>query len=320
MERTMRKGVTIKEGLPVVLFVFVLWPVAAVQAEQPSPSLEERGRTIIVGRVSGNPKKHFVKLETMAGYLARRLRDVGIRQGTFVVAKDGKDMIRLLREGRIDVLSETAFSAIHFTRRGGAEILLREWKKGIAEYRTVFFTQKASAIRSLADLRGKVIAFEDPVSTSGFMFPAAILRRRGYTLELVAPGAKVRAGRVGYTFATEEINIAVRVERRLADAGAFSSQDWQDVLRTPTALRKNLVPFHTSPPLPRSIILVRGGLPVEVKRRLKQILLAMNTTPEGRKMLKVYNRVKKYDAFDGPAMDGLELARSLYPLVEEAIR
>ena len=80
------------------------------------------------------------------------------------------------------------------------------------------------------------------------------------------------------------------------------------------------MPFHTSPPLPRSIILVRGGLPVKVKRKLKQILLAMHTTPEGRKVLSVYNKVKKYDFFDGPAKVGLKLARKLYPLVEEAIR
>jgi phosphonate transport system substrate-binding protein len=316
----MRKGAAIKGCLSVVLSGFLLWPVAAAQAQQPSPSAEERSRTLIVGRVSGNPKKHFVKLETMAGYLARHLRDVGIRQGTFVVARDGKHMVRLLREGKIDVISETAFSAIHFVRHGGAQILLREWKRGIAEYRSVFFSRKNSAIRSLADLRGKVITFEDPGSTSGFLFPAAILRNRGFTLELMARGARPGAGRVGYGFATEEINIPVRVERGLADAGAFSSQDWQDVLRTPTALRKNLVPFHTSSPLPRSILLVRGGLPAEVKRRLRKALLAMNTAHEGRKVLKVYYKVKKYDAFVGPARAGLETARKLYPLVEEEIR
>jgi len=236
----MQKFTAIKGYLPFVLSVFLPWPAPVVQAAQPSPAKVERSQTIIVGRVSGNPKKHFVKLETMAGYLARHLQDVGMHHGGFVVAKNNKDMIRLLKAGKIDVLSETAFSAIYFVRHGGAEILLREWKKGIAEYRSIFFTQKDSAIRSLADLRGKVITFEDPGSTSGFLFPAAILRSRGFKLERLAPGAKPKPGQVGYAFATEEINIAVRVERGLADAGAFSNQDWQDVLRTPTALRKNL--------------------------------------------------------------------------------
>jgi len=54
-----------------------------------------------------------------------------------------------------------------------------------------------------------------------------------------------------------------------------------------------------------------GGLPAEVKRKLNQILLAMNTGPEGRKVLKVYNKVKKYDAFEGAARNGLETARKL---------
>ena len=48
-------------------------------------------------------------------------------------------MIKLLQDGHIDIVSETALSALLFEEEAGAEILLLEWKKGVAAYHTVFF-------------------------------------------------------------------------------------------------------------------------------------------------------------------------------------
>jgi hypothetical protein len=89
-----------------------------------------RERTIVVGRVTENPKKHFPRLEGFANYLARRLNSVGIAAGRAEIGRDNRQMIAYLREGKVDLVSETALSALLFVERIGAEILLREWKKG----------------------------------------------------------------------------------------------------------------------------------------------------------------------------------------------
>ena len=114
-------------------------------------------RTLVIGRVSQHPEKHAQALTDMARYLASKLGHHGITDGAAIIAPDNAQMIKLLRDGTVDVVSETALSALLFEEEAGAKILLREWKKGVAEYHTVFFTRADSGIRTLADLRGRKI-------------------------------------------------------------------------------------------------------------------------------------------------------------------
>jgi phosphonate transport system substrate-binding protein len=55
--------------------------------------------------------------------------------------------------------------------QGVAKLLLRRWKRGMAEYRSVIFTKTNGAINRLEDLRGKLLVFKDPESTSGYFLP-----------------------------------------------------------------------------------------------------------------------------------------------------
>ncbi len=66
----------------------------------------------------------------MADYLAALLSHLGISSGEVIVASDNQQMVGLLQSGRIDVLSESVLSGLHFAAVAGAEPLLREWKKG----------------------------------------------------------------------------------------------------------------------------------------------------------------------------------------------
>lgn len=279
-----------------------------------------REATIVVGAVSGNPQKIFPKLEVLANYLAAKLADRGIRKGDAVVAANNTEMIELLRSGAVDVLSETAFSAVHFERGAGAEILLREWKRGVSEYRGLLVARADSGIDAVEDLVGKVIAFEDPGSTTAFLLPLALMRTRGLKLAEVAPGQKPAPDAVGYVISSDEVSIAAMVERGIADAGALSDQDWVDPEKTPEAMKASLVVFHTSEPLPRSTFLARGDLEAELKEAIRDILLKSHEDAEGAEAIKAYNGVKQYDAFEGEAAAALDGVREFFPLVEPEIR
>jgi phosphonate transport system substrate-binding protein len=61
-------------------------------------------------------------------------------------------------------------------------LVLRRWQRGKAEYQSLIFAKKDSGINSLQDLRGKVIAFEDPESTSGHFLPRFFLVKRGFKM------------------------------------------------------------------------------------------------------------------------------------------
>jgi phosphonate transport system substrate-binding protein len=267
--------------------------------------------TFIIGRVTADARKSQKKISPMGDYLAKHLRDFGVSRAAVRLARSNREMIELLRRGEVDLISETPFSAFFLAAHGGGEIILREWKKGKASYYTVFIARKDSPIATLADLRGKKIVFEDPGSTSAFLVPFAILRERGFEMvELASPDDWPPAGKGGYVFGREELNISFWVSRGIAHAGAFSNHDW--LSRTHENVKKDLKVIYRTKSITRSVVLVRRGLEARRKQRIKEVLLRMDKSPEGKKVLKKYYKVGKYDEFEGEAAEHLAAAREIY--------
>src|SRR5688500_4799924 len=50
----------------------------------------------------------------------------------------------------------------------------------------LIFTRTDGETKRLEDLKGKIIAFEDPESTSGYFLPKLFLTRKGFTLSRTA--------------------------------------------------------------------------------------------------------------------------------------
>lgn len=280
-----------------------------------------REQVLVVGRVSSDPKNAVPRIEGLVSYLAAQLGSFGIRKGEALVAWDNDQMIRYLREGRVDLVSETPLSAVRFEKDAGAEIFLREWKKGVSQYHTVFFVRRDSSIRSIADLKGRLMAFEDAGSTSAFLMPLAVLHRAGLeTVELSGPGSSVPAGQVGYAFANTEVNIPMWVIRGLADAGVLSNLDWDDLDRNPSSAHKELRVFYQTPPFLRSTMLVRAGLSRDLKEGIAKVLLGMHETAEGEAALNTYYKVSKYDRIEGEVSESLQQARDDYAFVERWVK
>ena len=242
-----------------------------------------RQQTLVIGRVSQDPVKTLPRLEALSTYLVDRLTHLGITDSGVVVARSNAEMVMLLQTGQVDAVSETVMSAFMYADHAGAELLMREWKRGVSSYHSFLFTRRDSGIDSIDDLRGRVIAFEDRGSTTGFLIPMAMLREHGLeAVELPAPGMAPPPGKVGFLFVGNEINIAAWVTRGMVDAGALNDGDWADVERTPEGLKDQLTVFHQSPAIPRSVLIVRGDMDAALRDSLQQALAGMENDPDGR--------------------------------------
>jgi len=300
-------------GLGALLTVSFVFEAAAQESAQEKSDL-------VVGRASSNPTDSIPKLKPFSRYLAKKLDGLGIKEGKVVIVRDSREMAEALRSGRIDVFSETPFSAIDLIDRGLAEPLLREWKKGVSSYHSVFISRKDRPISSLGELKGKIVAFEDPESTSAFFLPLAALRAEGLEVaELSSIHSRPPADKVGYLFARGEVNIAAWVVKGAAAAGAFSNLDWEDLERTPNAVRKHLRVFHETASVVRSLVLVRPGLPRTYKDALREILIRMPDDEEAARVLKKYNEVKKFDAIDEEIQRSLENTRRAMAYIREEL-
>jgi len=287
-------------------------PSCRLDAAEPAGSDHiSRKNTLVIGKVSNNPKKHYKYLKPMLDYAVEKMKDLGIEDGRVLMAKDNEQMIEYLKSGRVDWVTETAFSALLYEHCNAAEILLRKWKKDAPEYYTIFFARKDSGIDSLQELKGKRLALEDPGSTTAFFEPYLCLVNHGLELQkLDSYREKPAPEKVGYVLSRQEINTSMWVHERRVDAGAFNNQDWNKSDHLYKDLKKDFKVFHRSDPLPRAFELVRKDLEPRIKSRLKKILLHAHNDGSAQRALREYQRTKQFDTLDAATIRVLNSLRS----------
>ena len=309
----------IKIIVKTVLVLFCLLPTASFAAE-PSREIALPTRPLTIGKVSSNPKKHYRYLKPMAEYVVERMKDLGITEAKVLMAKNNRQMVSYLKQNKVDWVTETASSAVTFEDKAGAELLVRKWKKGVPEYHTIFFARKDSGIRTLHDLRGKTIAFQDLGSTSAYVVPAAILIEKGLELtQLASPREKPPSDMVGYIFSKEEINTSTWVHKGLVDAGAYNNLDWNREDQLPPSVKNDLEIFHISGPIPRAFELVRKDLDPRIRQRLKQILLNAHTDPDAGSILRAYQKTEKFDELNEQIQRELQQVRKSLKIVRSTL-
>jgi phosphonate transport system substrate-binding protein len=230
-------------------------------------------------------------------YIGRKLAPTGEIKSTVIAVANAAQLMRLLEQGRVDFYLESPFPTYLINRSGAARLLLRRWKSGMTEYRGIIFTSKASRVTRLEDLRGKMIAFEDAGSTSGYFLPKLLLFEKGFPLaEKPGLDANVSPHEIGYVFAVTEKNVVKLVLNEKIAAGAISNDDYMNLDEISKAGLSILVESES---LPRHLVSVRRGLPEAVVKRLKEILLTMDQDDEGLKILRQTDNTKKFDTLPG---------------------
>ncbi|HEY5973041.1 MAG TPA: phosphate/phosphite/phosphonate ABC transporter substrate-binding protein [Pseudoxanthomonas sp.] len=280
----------------------------------------DNGSVLVIGRISDDPKAHYVQLKPLLDYVVPRMRDVGITEGRILMARDAQQMTSYLRRGRVDWVTETSGTGVQLQKRAGAKPLLLTERGGVSWYHTVFFARKDGGINSLADMEGRTIAFQSTASTSAYLVPAAILLDRGLQLEmLLSPVDRPTPDSVGYVFARSELNIATWVHKRLVDVGVISSLDWDDARRMPPAFRQDMKVIHQTPDYPRALEMVRGNLDPKVEARLREVLLEAANDPAAREAMTLFFRTTRFLPVDSASQLGLDRLRDGAARVREQV-
>jgi len=267
---------------------------------------------LILGQVSSDPERHYRQLKPLADYVAERMRDLGVEEGSVRLAKDNGEMAALLKSGEVDWVGETPFSAVLYEREAGSQMILLSWKDGVPSYNCVFITRKDSPIRSLTDLKGKKIAFVDAGSSMGYHVPGLILKRLGIrTVPLDNPRDEPPKDAAGTVFSGSGINTTTWVFKGLVDVGVYSNIDWENPEEAPPAMSRELRILHETRPFPRSVEIVRPGLDPAVKNKLVSILLKAGKDPQAKAALEAYDRTAKFERMDGLVLENMKEVRWL---------
>lgn len=254
--------------------------------------------TLSLGIAAANVEKKSAEHREFVDYLTRKLFARPELKGTVIVVPTALQLAQMLVETKVDFFMDSAYPTHIIGWRAGSRPILRRWKHGVSEYRSVIFTRKDGGISQLNDLLGKVIVFEDPESTSGYFLPKSFLARRGFELRHKSSFSDyVSPKEIGYVFAGgSETNIREWVLSRNAAAGALSDND---LGRIDSKKRAELLVLAETDSLPRHLVSVRKELPRNIENYLQDILLGMHQDPEGQRILKKTDNTTKFDLLTG---------------------
>lgn len=261
------------------------------------------GTPIHVGTISEEAVAEMRKFLPFAAYLAKELGSQGIDQGKVVIAKNIPQMAAFMKQGKVDLFIDSPFPSLAVGRLSGSRFLLRRWKKGIGEYHTVIFAKQDTNFNQLDDLKGKMIAFEEPFSSSGYMLPKMVLLQRGYKLAPKSDASEpVAAGEIGYLFSRADENTMMWVLMGKVAAGTMDNKNYKEEAR---ASLNSLKIIDKTFSIPRQIVSYRADLPTKLVDRIKEILMKMDQSEAGKKTLQQFEKTTKFDELTDQVMGPL---------------
>ncbi len=257
-----------------------------------------QARTITLGVISKRPAAEVEpQYRDFVRYLARKLSAGAPVEGKVVTAATVYQLEKLLEQNKVDFYMESPYPTYLINRQGAAIPLLRRWKYGSPEYRSVLFAKKDGGARDVADLRGALIALEDPGSTSGYFLPKVFLAGKGMKLaEKTSLDAPVGPNEIGYIFAYSAAKVADMVLTRRAAAGAFSNEDFD---RLDAKKKADLIILGETENFPRYFVSVRKEMDPQTVDRLQEALVSMHQDAEGRAILGKLENTTRFDVAPG---------------------
>ena len=278
--------------------------------------LEATG-VITFGSVSLNPTREHEVFRPFVDHVASRLGEVGIGRGRVVVVDSISKMVEELNKGRIDVYIDSPFPVGFVWKRTDVDLLLRRWKRGSETYRSVVFVRADSGVKSVADLAGKMIAFGEPFSTSGFLMPKAALASTGLRLDNYEDAAaSIPPDRAGYVFSNDAENTLFWVLKGKVDAGAVNEDYYQGLAGSRIS---ELQIILTTGAVPRNLVCVRRNLDPRITDSLRALLLGMDDDEEGREVLMGFEETARFDPCPGGPERQLAGIMDLMQYVEEDV-
>jgi len=232
----------------------------------------------------------------LKAYLERTLgKDV-----EFVVTTDYSSMIEAMRFGRIEIAYFGPLSyVLAKSKAPEIEPFAVGVSKGSPTYKSVIIARADGPVKSLADIKGKMVGFGDFASTSSHLIPRALLARNGLI------------GDTDYKYVLLGAHDAVAraVQSGQVQAGGLSQEIFKSMVAKGSIDGDKLIVLAESDPIPNYPMTMQGYLAPELKASIKKAFLEL----ADKDILKTF-RAEGFVATDDHAYDILRETAKLLDL------
>ena len=241
--------------------------------------------------------------------------ELGVPVKLFTPA-DYDGVIQGLLGGTLDYawLGASSYAKVYLTDPEAVEVKLTKQNiDGSTGYYSIGFTHKDTGITSIEDAKGKVFAFADPNSTSGYLVPGAELAAKYGDLKTYFGEVKMSGGH-------EQTIVGANGDFDAGVSWADGLGNWEDGYNS-GAFRKaaeaglvdmsNLVEIWRSTLIPEGPMVVRKALPQDVKDKVTALTADLWETDPECAYAVAAGEAKDFVPVEHKAYDGILAARKM---------
>lgn len=298
-----------RRSLPAVALVLTSFALTGCPSGNGTTSGAESGHAaparptkLVFGFVpSAEANKIADSAKPMADFIAK---EVGIPVETFT-STDYAGMIEAMDSKKVDIGSLPPLAYVLAKDKNAADVIIKTSRHGSLTYHAMFTTRATSGIKSIEEAKGKRMAFTDANSTSGYLFPVAYLKKKGFDPETFFAQT---------TFAGSHDNAIRAVYNGDVDVAATYDDARNKLEKDPTTtdVKAKVIKIGQTDEIPNDTISVRTGLDPELVKKIKDALIKYAHTEEGKKTLNdVYEVDDLVEAKDGDYDAVREVAKAL---------
>lgn len=269
-----------------------------------SASKGQQDKIVLAFIPQENPEKLIGDIDVIAAWLSDQL---GIVVSGFVTTSLAA-AVESLRNGDADISFMGALPYVIAENQIGANVILQEVYRGSSYYRSRIFVRADSGIETLEQLRGGTIAFADPISESGYLYPLETFVAAGLIERIADP--RIFFDRTYFAGGYQQAIQAMA--NGVVDAAGASQ--YADLLLDPNQ-QAEVTWIAQSDPIPSHGVIARKGLDPTVEAGFVEAMMRLNE-PENRSLLQHVYSPDGYVVANQEAYDRVrELARA-YDLIQ----
>ena len=259
---------------------------------------------LVLGMVPSREASKLVNdLEPLADILAEEL---GVEVDHYI-STSYTGLIEAIGTGKIDIGLFGPFAMVLADQRHDVNFLVNTVRYGASKYRGQFMAQSDSGIESVEDLEGNTIAFTDPASTSGYLFPYVYLKNEvgldpEKDMTTTFAGGHDAAALALYN---GDVDAAVTFE----DARGSIEEEHPDVME------KLKVIGYTNY-IPNDGLIARNGLSAEFTQKIEEVFLSIGNTDQEVEML---DNIFNASGFEKVTSEDYDVVRETYEEMKDQI-
>ncbi len=273
-------------AIAVGLIVTALSPTASAESAAPG-SPDKPLRVMLIPADGGTEQGTIADFEPVFNAVSRT---TGLRFD-IRVGQSYNTVVQAMATRKVDIAFFGPVSFMMARDLGAAELLAVSATGGESVYYSGFFARRDRGIESLADLKGRSVAFGDVNSASSFNYPVAMLLEAG-----IDP---VRDLKRIYLAGSHAASLEAMASGQ-ADAAAASFASFEKAINNGTLDPERVRPVARSAPIPNPPLAMHPELPSDIKHRLREAFHHVHESPDIKpEMIRGYGgkQVDRYDAY-----------------------